>query len=234
MAVWAWPRGREVAIRIEDGPAPAVDEAAVEAEWGRQCAANPRLFDGPILSAVRIEPGEPIRARRDSYKHLAVQPAIDCGVEQLSVTGVVMMRDESGADRVFLGRRGTQTAVYPGLWELGPSGGVEPPPLGRASLCEGDLIEQVQREFAEETGYQVPLAGVHPHALCQDLRARSCDIVFVCRVGELGEKPAADAERWEYERFDWVALTSIRELDMLHAESVIPPTRGLFRFFGWV
>ncbi len=237
ISVWAWPPERGLRIRIEQhppGPARPEVSARIESEWARQSAANPRLFDGPVLSVVRMEPGEDIRVRRDSYKRLAVQPAVETGVEQLSVTGVVLCRDAAGTDRVFVGRRSRQTRIYGDMWELGPSGGVDPPSWNRAELAEADLIFQLQREFAEETGYAAPLSDIRAHAICQDQVARSCDIVFVCRVDDPGPSPAADAERWEYDRFQWIPLASIPELYQLHGGQIIPPTRALFRFFGWL
>jgi 8-oxo-dGTP pyrophosphatase MutT (NUDIX family) len=141
--------------------------------------------------------------------HLAVQPEIDTGVEQLSVTGVVMSPDEQGYDRVLLGRRSTQTRIYGGMWELGPSGGVDPPPLNRAVLREGDVFAQLQREFAEETGSPSPITRVRLQAICQDLAAHSSDLVFVCRAGPLSPSEEVDPERWEYDRVQWVALRDI-------------------------
>ena len=237
VAVWPWPAGRELSVRIEPAPDQRDDPAraqAVDAEWRRRCAANPRLFDGQILSIVRIEPGEPIRARRDSYKSLTVQPEIETGVEQLSVTGVVLSRDESGAEQVFLGRRSGQTRVYAGMWELGPSGGIDPPPANRPDLSEQYLIEQLRREFAEETGCASPLSDIRAAAVCQDFTARSHDIVFTCRAENLRPSPESHPDRWEYDRAQWVPVRDIAQFDARNSAEIIPPTRALFRFLGWV
>jgi hypothetical protein len=124
-----------------------------------------------------------------------------------------------------------RTRMYGGMWELGPSGGVEPPP-GRASLCEGDLVEQLQREFEEETGSSARLRGVRVAAVCHDLVAHSYDVVFVCEASA-AEVGAAGPERWEYEGLRWAPVESLRDFDRGHAGEIIAPTRGLFRFFGW-
>src|SRR5689334_13097137 len=103
VAIWPWPGHGGVQVRIVDRPGPPTDVPAVEAEWRRLCAINPRFFDGPILSVEGLDPGREVRARIDRYRHLAVQPAVETGVDQLSVTGVVLSRAAAGDDRVFLG-----------------------------------------------------------------------------------------------------------------------------------
>jgi hypothetical protein len=235
IGIWAWPLGHEFRVRIEPpgaAHAPAPPSPAIDSEWQRQCATNPKLFDGPVLSVTGLDPGREIRVRRDSYKRLAVQPAVETGVEQLSVTGIVLSRDARGREHVLLGRRGTQTRIYGGMWELAPSGGIDPPAPDRSSLCEGDLIEQLQREFVEETGIQSPLSALRPHALCQDLHARSCDIVFVCTLERFNHPPITAPDGWEYQGLRWAALAEIRRFESEHG--VIPPTRAMFRFLGWV
>ena len=231
VAIWPWPSGSELHVRIEPRASTPADETA-DAEWVRQCAANPRLFDGPILSIAGLSPGSEIRARRESYKRLSVQPAVDTGVEQLSVTGIVLASDDAGAEHVLMGRRAADTRIYGGLWELGPSGGVDPP-AGRLSLCEGDLLEQLQRELNEETGLSTRLRDVRIDALCQDLAARSCDIVLVCRVPDMEDFALpASKTRWEYGEVCWVPLREMRRFDA--ENDLIPPSRALLRHLGWV
>jgi 8-oxo-dGTP pyrophosphatase MutT (NUDIX family) len=239
--VWPWPEGVEFHARIADGEARGiqVDLAAAGTVWERMRAENPRLFDGPILSVERIEPGREIVCRPSSYRMLAVQPptagGVETGVEQLSVTGAVLGRNEGKQECVLLGRRGRRTRIYGGMWELAPSGGIDPP-RGRVSLCEADLIAQLQTELREETGLDAALRVLGVWAVCHDLVAHSYDVVFVCRVpiawttAGLEIKP----EAWEYEAVRWVPLARLKQFDQENAAEIIPPTRALFRFFGWV
>jgi hypothetical protein len=241
VAVWPWPAGSELHVRIDDtaahDPSSPVDAAAVEARWERLRRINPRHFDGPLLSVTRLEPGRHLVCRRSSYRFLAVQPEVETGVEQLSVTGVVLGHPEGGARCVLMGRRGRGTRIYGGMWELAPSGGLAAPP-GRATLCEGDLVEQLRTEFREETGSNAALRGVSVRAVCQDLVARSYDVVFACRVNA-AELTVGLVQRiecpshWEYENLRWVPVARLREFDRDNAAEVIEPTRALFRFFGW-
>ena len=82
------------ALRILIDPAPAPPSSApVDAAWALLCAANPRLFDGPILSVTRSEPARAvIRCRRDSYRRLAVRPTVPTYTSLLSVSGVLRRR----------------------------------------------------------------------------------------------------------------------------------------------
>ena len=73
-------RADGLTARLGVAPGPAngftLDEAAVEREWARLKAANPRFFGGALLSVVRFTPGGEIVVRRAPYEHLAVQPTI--------------------------------------------------------------------------------------------------------------------------------------------------------------
>jgi hypothetical protein len=230
VGIWRSPAGSPLQVRIVEEPAPSVDDAAIESRWRVMCAANPRLHDGPILSVVRLE-GDGIVCRRDTYRRLAVQPEVLTGVEQLSVTGVVLGRDENGRDAVLLGRRGRQTRIYGGMWELGPSGGIDPPLPEREELGVDQLLVQLHQELREEIGSAWPVEGVEVFALCHDAVAHSYDIVMRCM--SLAPLPLVESDNWEYERLRWVALESLADFDREHAAEIIAPTRAIFRVMGW-
>jgi len=233
--VWPWPEEAPLLVRIQEWAGAPTDEA-VEARWREMCIANPRLFDGGILSVVGVEPGHGIVCRRDSYKRLAVQPGgVKTGVEQLSVTGVMMSRGPGGEPCVLLGRRGIQTRIYGGMWELGPSGGVDLPEPGRAELGVTDLVAQLEREVIEEAGEWARPVGARAVAVCHDPVANSYDVVFACDVprAERGDAAGRAGECWEYEESLWVPTDRVREFDRDHAKDIIAPTRALFRFLRW-
>jgi hypothetical protein len=113
---------------------------------------NPRLYDGDILSVVRMDPGREILCRRGRYRHLTVEPEIETGTDQLSVTAVVLSRDNRGDDTVLLGRRGRETRIYAacGSW-VPPVGSIRQLPL-HTSLGETELGDCVLREVARRVG----------------------------------------------------------------------------------
>src|SRR5262245_13445545 len=130
----AWPLNGELTVTVSR-EAPPSPSGAVTARWEQLCRENPRHYDGPLLSVVTFDPerGEML-CRRDQYQRLAVQPQVATGVHLLAVTGVLVATDGGGRRYVLLGRRGKQTRVFGGMWELGPSGGVAPPPANVQSL----------------------------------------------------------------------------------------------------
>jgi hypothetical protein len=204
------------------------DSSEIDACWDSMRAKSPRLFDGGILSFLSEEGGL-IRASRETYKHLSVQvedrSLLEHPVMQLSVTGVLIAKDTSGAPNVLMGKRSEDTRIYGSLWELGPSGGIDPPAHNINSLDEFAVIRQLQLECQDELG----IAGVFTsHAvlgLIDDHLAMSTDIVVRLdlqrRVDELIESDS----NWEYTETRWVPADKLVEFG--EQEQTIPPTAAL-------
>lgn len=201
-------------------------QPAVEERWRAMCAANPRLFDGRMLSYLGFdEAAASITACVASYKHLAVQPQVPTGVTQLGVTGVLTQGKEKDR-RVLLARRGRGTLLYPGRWEVAPSGGVDAPPSQIRQLTIANLREQLRREVHEELGLIVAPADATPIALCHDPVAPSVDIVFGLHISG-GVEPAE--LNWEYDDLRWLPLCDLPHA--LASIDIIPPSRALL---GWL
>lgn len=207
---------------------PETASAEVEAEWNRRRAANPRLFDGPVLSVVNID-GEQgiVRCTIDSYKRLVVQPTIETGVRQLSVTGVLTGIDEHGSRRVLLGRRSHKTRMYGGMWQNCPAGGIDPKP-GVSRMTHRDIADELRREVMEEAGLAEAAVG-RPVAVIFDERARSHDIIVPVDVGEIGKT----VKGWEYDELRWVHTADVIAFDYSESESFMAITRAVFRVMGW-
>lgn len=223
-------------IVISDDPPPAVTDD-VAGRWAQARAANPRLFDGPVLSLIDEHDGA-LLARRDSYQRLTVQcmePAlVEPRVWQLSLTGVLVARDERGIEHTLLGRRSHETRVYGGLWEFAPGGGIDAPEPGAASLSGADIFDHLLLELREEVG--LPADGIEMDrarviGLTPDPAVGSVDIVIrldlphalesCCGVGPGGE------HRWEYERVEWVGLSSLRVF--AQDRELIPPASSIVK-----
>ncbi len=247
--------GGPLRVVVSRAVAPAHTDA-VEREWARLLAKNPRYFDGPLLSVMNLgmagavsdvldggpDSGQAdhgalatneIIVRRDRFSRLAVQPAVQTGVRILSVTGVLTARDRAGAEHVLLGRRGKGTRIYDGMWELGPSGGLSEPPVAVDVLDEGAVFSHLADEISEEVGLHVERGT--PVGVARDHFAMSDDIVFVCDVGSLEEvRSRSGPTNWEYSETAWVAVREVAAFDAAHAGEIIAPARAIFRGLGWV
>lgn len=235
-------------LRVEIGPgrdaARLVGMAdEIDAEWARLCAGNPRYFNGPILvvETMAEDAGTAsgvIRARRGEFKHLAVRPAVETGVGQLGVTGVLEARDAAGEAFVLLGRRSAATRIFGGMWELGPSGGVDPPPASESAMDWQDVWRALVEEIREEVGLAVEPDPAPPVALVDDPLGHSVEVVFRVQIVRPVEELAADVEsaagtsRWEYDEVRWVGVGELGAF--ARAERVIPATVAVWRGLGWI
>lgn len=233
--------GERVRIEIVDGrsgdsePAASCEhDRAIEAEWARLCAENPRYFNGPILAVVGVNPGAgSVRVRRDEFKRLAVRPAVETGVAQLGVTGVLEANDAAGRPHVLLGKRSDETRVFGGMWELGPSGGVDAPPISQSTMDWTDVWRVLVNEIREEVGLPIDPDPSPPAGVVCDAEGHSVELVVRVRIARPVEEllAAIDDEsgtnRWEYDAIRWVPVDSLEAF--ARAEPLIAATRAIWR-----
>jgi hypothetical protein len=237
------PRGGSLSLRVDAAQPPEAD-VLLMAVWEHMCAANPRLFNAPMLALDRAEhigEGTTLHARLETYQRFAAQGMMHVSpqVEQLSVTGVLLAKDAAGVEHVLLGKRGRGVRVYADQWELGPSGGVDAPSEAgidaalALTVDEAYLREQLQGEMTEELGRTPPIASMNPVALVHDRFARSCDVVYEVQLAcEPWATATGDEASWEYGDTVWVPTAGIAAFVREH-DNIIPPSLVIFRFFGW-
>lgn len=201
---------------------PSALEPAVDARWHTMRSGNPRLYDGRTLAYLGFDEVETaITACVAPYRYLAVRPHVPTGVVQLGVTGV-LTRGEGQERCVLVARRGRDTLLYPGRWELAPSGGIDAPPDDVGELSLDDLREQLRREVREELGLAIAPADAAPLALCHDPVAPSVDIVLALHVGS---EPEVCAMNWEYDDLLWLPLRerplAIASLDLIEPSRAV-------------
>jgi 8-oxo-dGTP pyrophosphatase MutT (NUDIX family) len=234
--------GRDLRVEIDATPVeeePA-HRAVIEEAWERIRAANPRAFNGPILAYLASGPeNNLVVCRRDEYRRLAVLPEIETGLVQLGVTGVLEARDEAGTRHVLLGLRSHATRVFGGMWEFGPSGGVDPPPVGQASMDADDIWRVLINEIREEVGLPVDPDPTPPLGLLHEPVGRSCELVVRVSIRRPVEELIAliDREnrtsRWEYDAVRWVAVDELGAF--VDAHPAIPSALALAELVpSWV
>lgn len=192
--------------------------------WRNMQSANPRLFDGPLLTLRHINCNTgTLTLQRDTYMPYAVQPHIDTDTISLGVTAI--LAHGAGAQTAYLfGKRAAKTHMYPNQWELGPSGAVAPP--DGASLTLRHLHNQLTHELNEEIGLALPLTDANAVPMCVvlDPIARSIDIVMLITLADL---PTL-AVNWEYQSVAWVTA---REFSAwAESRAVIAPTVAIMRW----
>lgn len=211
-------------IEIDRSPPPALDEATyarVERAWHDLCAQNPRYFNGAILLYTPTDHADGvIRAQAGAYKHHALRGLIGHAPRLLAVTAVVRC-----GDRVLLGRRCGGGHDYPGMWELGPSGGVDVPE-DSDTLDRGALHAEALREVHEEAGIERVASVQGPICIVHDTGAGSSDLV----VEVLLDTPPMLNTNWEYEETRWITLDALIGWCDEKPDQIIPTTIALARF----
>lgn len=232
---WRLDPARPLSIRVTDARPPALTPAESK-RWEEMTAANPRLFSGPILAVVTVDPeASELICRREGYARLVVQPQVKTGVRILAVTAVLLAKDAAGRPHVLLGRRGRETSFYGGMWELGPSGGIAPPPPTISTITEQDIRRQLAEELEEELDIVADLAAARVIGLARDDLAMSLDVAVEVDLGPLeGVLDGLTPANWEYSEVYWLPLDTARVFDDANAAEIIPPTRALFRTLGWI
>ncbi|MDG2055081.1 MAG: NUDIX domain-containing protein [Phycisphaerales bacterium] len=168
-----------------------LDQAATR--WASFCERHPSAFDGLITHVAAVHRsgcgGATLHVQPCPYRFHAVQGAgFDLGVRALGVTGLV-----ARGGCLLMGQRSEHVAHYQGMWEFGPSGGVEP---------EKGVVQSLAEEITEEVGLKMrglPVA----RALLRDQRLRTWELVYEVQVNE--DSPGTSGE---YTDVRWVDLAS--------------------------
>ncbi len=192
-----WPATALTAVCAGAFTPETTDAAAIDAIWERIRQANPTVFDGPVLHVDAFERGSgAIRCRLASYRHLAVRrQGIETGVRGLGVSGLLQ---HDG--RVLLAQRAASVHLYPGKWELAPSGTATPQTNGI------DLIDCLRTELREEVGLLASPEAVRPMMLAYDATTRSYDACFRIDLPE----SAAIKIGPEYARCAWCTPAEVQ------------------------
>lgn len=158
-------RRTEIALVAGEPDFAVTHRAAIEAHWQRRLAANPALFNGPVLVFEAVEiAGDCLRAqaRRTGFATLLAMldwHDVDSGLFNLFGAAAVLSSD--GA--LLLGRMGHWTA-QPGAVKC--VGGT-PDDSDITAAGQVDIAGSVARECAEETGL-VPPPGAPSFVVSRD------------------------------------------------------------------
>ncbi|MBL8761140.1 MAG: NUDIX hydrolase [Phycisphaerae bacterium] len=234
--LWPAPLSHS-SIRVEIEPGQSRSGADDQA-WDAMCARNPRLFDGSILEVRGLDAASGmVRAVRSRYRRLAVRDLTGSRIVQVAVRAIVTATDAAGRDRVFLGRRGARTRVYPNMWESGPAGGVPPPdddPERPGSLSLERLREHLRDETHEEAGLGIEADGFVPLGFLDDREGGGFDVLMRAHLRHRLDATSGGELNWEVSETLWLPIDEVPAFDARHAREIIGPTRAAWRFLGWM
>jgi len=194
---------------------------AIEQAWHRLCAQNPRYFNGKILAFDSYNPDSGvIRASIEQYMHHAVRDVVDIGISLLAVTAILAAPDNvRNIDVYLLGKRSPQLHRYGGLWEFGPSGGIDVPRICN-SLDLKEITAEIAREIKEEIGVRISSRPYAARALVHDEAVGSTDIAIPIVLDHV---PAINTN-WEYTETKWLTLKELYKRTQSNPDEFIPTT----------
>ncbi|MDV3182418.1 MAG: hypothetical protein Q8869_00905, partial [Candidatus Phytoplasma australasiaticum] len=165
-----------VTVRIEPPPPPPAGAVirTIEAVWEAERAMRPRLFNGRIFTADRIEPGA-VTGHWTEYKRQLAQirrPELRdiLALRPLAVNGLLCCPE--GA---VLGRRSAGAVYLAGDWQATPAGSIED-----RGDDQVDLLDQIGAELHEELGLDAEaISSVEPVAAVEHAGSRIVDLCFL-------------------------------------------------------
>ena len=201
----------QVVANAHAAPLAADLDDEVENLWLAEMKSREGLFNGQLLSVDSFEP-ERIAGTFVEYRRLVaqrLQPRLFASlrIRPLAVSGIVV-----APDGLLFGRRSLSMASSGGLWELAPSGGLDP----ETSLRNGivDYMAQFYAESAEEVGIERSRFRVaRPILIIEGDEPSTFDIVIHAHV-DLSIAEVADRfgqVRGEYSDFKIVPESAMRE-----------------------
>ncbi len=184
--------------RVFDPPA-ALEELVMDIWRTEKAQRGDALFDGTIFSADTITPtlirGHwiPYRYALTGYRHPETVRA--AGVLPMAVNGLTRCRG-----RILLARRSPYVAASPNMWELAPSGGVDPEAIHGDHI---DIRRSLLQELHEEVGFfEEDIMRLSPFAVVRD--ESSLELCFWVDLKD-DAMDRFDPPIDEYRDFEWVS-----------------------------
>lgn len=201
--------------------------ASVEKLWEMACRneSGSQMFNGQIFSAMALEDKRLLGAFVE-YKLFVAQLhdsvlASALPIEPVAVSGMT----RSGGD-FLIGKRSSLVTKYKGLWELMPSGGIDPDAVKEDMV---DISGLIQRELEEEAGISgSKILSVNPFQL---IRNRYLPHIEICVAVELDRGCRLDLvapATWEYESCQWISPKELQKMINSHRKIFVPASILLF------
>ena len=225
-----------VSARGEPLEIDAVLQAEIDRLWSRERARRPEgLFDGRIFSVSTIEPARIFGHFVDYRQYIAqvLRPEL---FDRLRVRPLGVSALTSSPEGVVLGLRNLATTQNAGLWELAPSGGLDP------ACCDDqarvDFKAQILSELREELGLEPDqVDDPVPFCLLEDRHSRVLDIGVALHTSLPGAEILAAHRVKASNEYLQVSVVPPAELSAFLARSgagLAPESNLLLQFKGLI
>lgn len=214
----------DIEISISEGHFPAIadeENRRIETIWQSALKQKSLTDESVLYYQSHISQGNKlvVKAFWGSYRFFfarQIDPSLDIPFVPLAVSGICVNDD----DQVLIGRR-RNVAEYLGYLEFVPSGGINSPPAGGATL---DYRNQLIEEFVEETGLDIgSISFVKPLGLIKDFKNQVVDIC--CLIQVKTSLSTVLQNTLEYEELSWIKQSAVE------AETFVPTSIALLDLF---
>jgi HAD superfamily hydrolase (TIGR01509 family) len=201
-----------------------------------------KLFNGKIFILKAFNDNQ-LKGYFIEYKLYLAQMRDPSLREVLPIEAVTINGLTCAGDKILVGQRSPLMATHQGLWELVPSGGIDPTAVQDQSI---DYSGAALRELEEETGITPPaVLSVTPLAICRALNCgldcakdsvcedRKANLVEICVKIEIHEETIKtfDPPKTEYTSFEWLDKKALETMISDHPNSFVPLSIFLFETF---
>lgn len=198
----------------------------IENIWQRESKIPGRyLFNGKILSLVNLEKDKLI-CEFVEYKYYLAQLR-DPSLERfLNIKTVCVSAITLAGNRVLVGHRARSLTVHPGLYELAPSGGIDPTALENGKI---DLIKQYMVELEEETGIlKDHVKKVNPFALLYEPTMRCYEICAEIHI-DPNHTDVSKGTHEEYDELFWLPMQDVPKFIINYRDRIVPLSLWLLK-----
>lgn len=200
----------------------------IEDIWKKEIVrTRGRVFNGQLLSAETLHHHE-LHGHFVEYKHLIAQLRDPSLKEILNVQPICVCGYTLAGDSILIGKRAAHVTDYPNLYELVPSGGVDPSAIVRDQV---NIIHQLKIELKEEAGIEENMIdSILPSFLI--ICSESCTYEICAKIELNTEVKNREAERdEEYTELKWIPKTMIKKFIQEQQEKIIPLSLQILDLF---
>lgn len=201
-------------------------EGIIDELWEKAClGSNGRMFNGQIFSAVQIEK-DSISGVFIDYKLFAAQLQEPKLASILPIMPVAVSGMTTSGDFILIGKRSPFVTQFKGLWELVPSGGIDPDSVVGSGV---DLKSFILKELGEESGFLLTdVESVDPLILIKSQIPPHIELCVAIHLKQEAAMQPVPNTAWEYDACQWVSIPELAKTMKTNRDEFVPVSILLF------